>query len=91
MEDENFLLSRGLNPITEKFEEITDTIELIHGKIPFLQSLDMAIKTFDITEGSADDMRNSLIHIFKYSIKLKLQAKDIQDVTKGDIKQFRSP
>lgn len=48
----------------------------------------MAIKTFDINEGSADDMRNSLIHIFKYSIKLKLQAKDIQDITKGDIKQL---
>ncbi|MCT4151266.1 tyrosine-type recombinase/integrase [Elizabethkingia anophelis] len=88
MEDETFLLSRGWNPITEEFEEITDTIELIHGKIPFLQSLDMALKTFDITEGSAGDMKNSLIHIFKYSVKLKLHLKDIQDVTKGDIKQL---
>ncbi|OPC30747.1 tyrosine-type recombinase/integrase [Elizabethkingia anophelis] len=88
MEDETFLLSRGWNPITEEFEEITDTVELIHGRIPFLQSLDMAIKTFDITKDSAGDMKNSLIHISKYSIKLKLYTKEIKDVTKGDIKQL---
>ena len=88
IEEQVFLLDRGWNPKTEEFDEISEFVLLINPETPFLQSLDMAIKTFSITEDSRGDMINTLNHVKKYSTILKLHLKEVKNVTKGDIKQL---
>ncbi|MCT4321775.1 site-specific integrase [Elizabethkingia anophelis] len=88
IEEQVFLLDRGWNPKTEEFEEITELVLLINYETPFLQSLDMAVKTFSITEDSKADMVNTINHVKKYSSILKLHLKEIKNITKGDIKQL---
>jgi len=88
IEEQVFLLDRGWNPKTEEFEEVTELVLLINSETPFLQSLDMALKTFSITEDSKADMVNTINHVKKYSSILKLHLKEIKNITKGDIKQL---
>lgn len=88
IEEQVFLLDRGWNPKTEEFEEVTELVLLINSETPFLQALDMALKTFSITEDSKADMVNTINHVKKYSSILKLHIKEIKNITKGDIKQL---
>ena len=88
IEEQVFLLDRGWNPKTKEFEEVTELVLLINSETPFLQALDMALKTFSITEDSKADMVNTINHVKKYSSILKLHIKEIKNITKGDIKQL---
>lgn len=87
LKQEQKLLDEGYNPVTEEFEGVAETL-ILTPRTPFMRALEIAMNSKKMTEDSRKDELNTLKHVNKYATLLRINAKDIQDITKGDIKQL---
>ncbi|WPO89850.1 tyrosine-type recombinase/integrase [Chryseobacterium sp. HR92] len=86
IEKELFALSKGFNPVIREYEVIDDS--LISPSTPFIKALEISLKSFKGVDSTLSDYDNSVKHIKKYASKLGINHKDLNTVSKGDIKQL---
>jgi len=86
IEKELFALSKGFNPIIREYEVFDEN--MVSPSTPFIQALEISLKSFKGVDSTLNDFENSIKHIKKYSEKLRINHKELGSVTKGDIKQL---
>ena len=86
IEKELFALSKGFNPVIREYEVFDES--LVSPSTPFIQAIEISLKSFKGVESTLTDYENSVKHIKYYSEKLRINHKELHTVTKGDIKQL---
>lgn len=79
-------LERGYNPITNEY--FVEDEHLVSEFTPFVKACEIALKSFHGVESTIVDLNNSMKHIVNYATILRLENKELKNITKGDIKQL---
>lgn len=79
-------LERGYNPITNEY--VVEDEHLVSEFTPFVKACEIALKSFHGVESTIIDLNNSMKHIINYATILRLENKELKNITKGDIKQL---